>query len=230
MRRRSSTTLRLSPTSPPSSKKAVHGSPEPARPRAPAPRYSHWPGARCAQALQRRSTLRTILYDIGGGVAPGFEFKAAQTGDRLAAASRRHAWTCPWTTTSPSIGSMTGLGRPDRDGYVDQCMVDGRASSWSSAALTSPGAAMHSLPRRHRRDASGYSTAWLRGRKASDALPDDRRRTGEASAASASLCGLGIASPNPVLSTLRHFRNEYDAHIRERRCHAGHCQMKEARP
>ena len=41
----------------------------------------------------------------------------------------------------------------------------------------------------------------------------------------ASLCGLGIASPNPVLSTLRHFRNEYDAHIRERRCQAGHCSF-----
>ena len=42
---------------------------------------------------------------------------------------------------------------------------------------------------------------------------------------SASLCGLGIAAPNPVLSTLRHFRGEYEAHVRERRCPAGHCRM-----
>jgi NADH:ubiquinone oxidoreductase subunit F (NADH-binding) len=44
----------------------------------------------------------------------------------------------------------------------------------------------------------------------------------------ASLCGLGIAAPNPVLSTLRHFRVEYDAHIRDHRCPAGHCHVQEA--
>jgi NADH:ubiquinone oxidoreductase subunit F (NADH-binding) len=42
---------------------------------------------------------------------------------------------------------------------------------------------------------------------------------------SASLCGLGIAAPNPVLSTLRHFRGEYEAHVREHRCPAGHCRI-----
>ena len=41
-----------------------------------------------------------------------------------------------------------------------------------------------------------------------------------------SLCGLGIAAqPNPVLSTLRHFRSEYEAHVRDHRCPAGHCQL-----
>ena len=39
----------------------------------------------------------------------------------------------------------------------------------------------------------------------------------------ASLCGLGQAAPNPVLSTLTHFRDEYDAHIREKRCPAEAC-------
>jgi NADH:ubiquinone oxidoreductase subunit F (NADH-binding) len=43
-----------------------------------------------------------------------------------------------------------------------------------------------------------------------------------------SLCGLGQAAPNPVLSTLRHFRAEYEAHIRGRRCPAGHCHMPAA--
>ena len=42
-----------------------------------------------------------------------------------------------------------------------------------------------------------------------------------------SLCGLGFTSPNPVLSTLRYFREEYEAHIRERRCPVGVCQIKE---
>jgi bidirectional [NiFe] hydrogenase diaphorase subunit len=41
-----------------------------------------------------------------------------------------------------------------------------------------------------------------------------------------SLCGLGQAAPNPVISTLRHFRDEYTAHIREHRCPAGSCEMR----
>jgi bidirectional [NiFe] hydrogenase diaphorase subunit len=44
-----------------------------------------------------------------------------------------------------------------------------------------------------------------------------------------SLCGLGLAAPNPVLSTLRHFRSEYEAHVRERRCPAGHCLIPAGR-
>jgi NADH:ubiquinone oxidoreductase subunit F (NADH-binding) len=46
----------------------------------------------------------------------------------------------------------------------------------------------------------------------------------------ASLCGLGIAAPNPVLSTLRHFRSEYEAHVRDHRCPAGHCHMPAGAP
>jgi bidirectional [NiFe] hydrogenase diaphorase subunit len=42
-----------------------------------------------------------------------------------------------------------------------------------------------------------------------------------------SLCGLGFTSPNPVLSTLRYFREEYEAHIKERRCPAGVCSLNE---
>jgi NADH:ubiquinone oxidoreductase subunit F (NADH-binding) len=40
-----------------------------------------------------------------------------------------------------------------------------------------------------------------------------------------SLCGLGQSAPNPVLSTLRYFRNEYVAHVEEKKCPAGVCQM-----
>jgi bidirectional [NiFe] hydrogenase diaphorase subunit len=42
-----------------------------------------------------------------------------------------------------------------------------------------------------------------------------------------SLCGLGQSAPNPVLSTLRFFRDEYETHLRERRCPAGQCQINE---
>jgi len=44
----------------------------------------------------------------------------------------------------------------------------------------------------------------------------------------ASLCGLGQSAPNPVLSTLRYFRDEYITHIEERRCPAGVCKFKDA--
>ena len=44
--------------------------------------------------------------------------------------------------------------------------------------------------------------------------------------ANTSLCGLGQTAPNPVLSTLRYFRDEYLAHIVEKRCPAGVCQMQ----
>jgi NADH:ubiquinone oxidoreductase subunit F (NADH-binding) len=43
-----------------------------------------------------------------------------------------------------------------------------------------------------------------------------------------SLCGLGQTAPNPVLSTIQHFRDEYDAHIREQRCPAGVCELQVA--
>jgi NADH:ubiquinone oxidoreductase subunit F (NADH-binding) len=45
-----------------------------------------------------------------------------------------------------------------------------------------------------------------------------------------SLCGLGQTAPNPVLSTLKHFRNEYIEHIVHKRCPAGVCNMKAAVP
>jgi NADH:ubiquinone oxidoreductase subunit F (NADH-binding) len=44
-----------------------------------------------------------------------------------------------------------------------------------------------------------------------------------------SLCGLGQTAPNPVMSTLRYFPQEYEAHIHEHRCPAGHCQLKHDR-
>ena len=45
----------------------------------------------------------------------------------------------------------------------------------------------------------------------------------------AALCALGSTAPNPVLSTLRHFRDEYEAHIKEKRCPAGVCNMGETK-
>jgi bidirectional [NiFe] hydrogenase diaphorase subunit len=44
---------------------------------------------------------------------------------------------------------------------------------------------------------------------------------------STSLCGLGQSAPNPVLTTLRHFRDEYEAHIRDRWCPAGRCKIRQ---
>ena len=46
---------------------------------------------------------------------------------------------------------------------------------------------------------------------------------------SSALCGLGQSAPNPVLSTIRFFRNEYEAHIRDRKCLTGVCKMQQVK-
>ena len=68
----------------------------------------------------------------------------------------------------------------------------------------------------------------LRRMTQGDATEDDLAMLEELSGLlrETSLCGLGQTAPNPVMSTLRYFRAEYEAHIREHRCPAGHCQME----
>lgn len=62
------------------------------------------------------------------------------------------------------------------------------------------------------------------------ATPDDLARLEELCrmVMETSLCGLGQTAPNPTLSTLRYFRDEYEAHIRDHRCAAGVCRFEKA--
>ena len=81
---------------------------------------------------------------------------------------------------------------------------------------------MHALPYRHPAYA-GNSGATLSKARARKATLRSWKRLAKNIKATA-LCGLGQTAPNPVLSTLRYFRDEYEAHIKEKRCPAHHCQ------
>jgi bidirectional [NiFe] hydrogenase diaphorase subunit len=169
--------------------------------------------------------LRTILYDLGGGVPAGYEFKAAQTGGPAGGCIPAAHLNMPMDYDSlQSIGAMMGSG-----GLIVMdtscCMVDiarffmqfCRDESCGKCIPCRAGTVQmeHILSRITRGE--GAETDFGMLEELSGLL-----RT-------ASLCGLGLAAPNPVLSTLRHFRGEYEAHVREHRCPAGHCRIP-ARP
>ncbi len=80
---------------------------------------------------------------------------------------------------------------------------------------------VHLLPDRHASACSRSSTGSARARGATDDLANLEELADRVSRTS--LCGLGQTAPNPVLTTLRYFREEYEAHLRDRRCPAGRC-------
>lgn len=167
------------------------------------------------------SPLRKILYDLGGGVPPGYEFKAAQTGGPAGGCiPASHLDVAMDYDSLQGIGTMMGSG-----GLIvmdtSTCMVDiaryfmefCREESCGKCIPCRAGTVqMHDILARI-----------TRGQAAERDILMLEELSGLLRAAS--LCGLGMAAPNPVLSTLRHFRHEYDAHIHEHRCPAGHCHM-----
>lgn len=168
--------------------------------------------------------LRTILFDLGGGVPEGYEFKAAQTGGPAGGCIPSQYLDLPMDYDSLNrIGAMMGSG-----GLIvmdtSSCMVDLARFFMEFCMDESCGKCipcragtvqMHGiLSRLTRGEANEAEIALL------EELSGLLKET--------SLCGLGLAAPNPVLSTLRHFRAEYEAHVREHRCPAGHCRMAAA--
>jgi bidirectional [NiFe] hydrogenase diaphorase subunit len=167
------------------------------------------------------SPLRKILYELGGGVPAGYEFKAAQTGGPAGGCiPAAHLDVSMDYDSLPGVGTMMGSG-----GLIvmdtSTCMVDiaryfmefCREESCGKCIPCRAGTVqMHDILARI-----------TRGQGKEDDIPMLEELSGLLRATS--LCGLGMAAPNPVLSTLRYFRNEYDAHIREHRCPAGHCEM-----
>ncbi|MGA9529447.1 MAG: NADH-quinone oxidoreductase subunit NuoF [Terriglobales bacterium] len=169
------------------------------------------------------ATLREILFDIGGGV-PGKTLKAAQTGGPSGGCIPRELLDTPVDYESlAKIGSIMGSG-----GLIvmdeTSCMVDvarffmefcmdescGKCVPCRAGTLQ-----MHDILRRI---TTGSATE-----EDLDLLKELAILLRETS-----LCGLGQTAPNPVVSTLKYFPEEYEAHIRERRCPAGHCQMSAA--
>ena len=169
--------------------------------------------------------LGTILFDLGGGIPVGFEFKAAQTGGPAGGCIPAQYLDLPMDYDSlAGIGAMMGSG-----GLIvmdtSSCMVDIARFFMEFCMDESCGKCvpcragtvqMHQiLSRITRGEGSEGDFTML------ETLSGLLKET--------SLCGLGIAAPNPVLSTLRYFRSEYETHVRERRCPAGHCQISAAR-
>lgn len=172
------------------------------------------------------TSLRSIIYGPGGGIPPGHEFKAAQTGGPAGGCIPAAYLDLPLDYDSlRHIGAMMGSG-----GLIVMdtscCMVDiarffmefCREESCGKCIPCRAGTAqMHEILARITQG---------------EGRPEDLSMLEELSGLlrAASLCGLGVAAPSPVLSTLRHFRNEYEAHIADRRCLAGHCRPSAVNP
>jgi bidirectional [NiFe] hydrogenase diaphorase subunit len=165
--------------------------------------------------------LRTILYQLGGGVPAGHEFKAAQTGGPAGGCIPAQYLDLPMDYDSlTAIGTMMGSG-----GLIvldsSSCMVDLARFFMEFCMDESCGKCipcragtvqMHDILARMTRG-EGVESDFEMLEQLALLLKET------------SLCGLGMAAPNPVVSTLHHFRDEYEAHVHEHRCPAGHCQM-----
>ena len=166
------------------------------------------------------TTLRTVIEEIGGGIPNGKKFKAAQTGGPSGGCIPAEHFDVPIDYDNLiAIGSMMGSG-----GLIvmdeDDCMVD-IAKFFLEFTVE---------------ESCGKCTACRIGTKRmleiltkitkGQATMEDLDKLEELCyyVKSNSLCGLGQTAPNPVLSTLRYFRDEYEAHIKEKRCPAGVCK------
>ena len=164
--------------------------------------------------------LRTIIYDIGGGIPNGKKFKAVQTGGPSGGCIPAEHLDIPIEyDTLIEIGSMMGSG-----GMIvmdeDNCMVDIARFFLDFTVDESCGKCTPCRIGTRRMLEILERIVEGKGEEGDieklEALAKNIKAT--------ALCGLGQTAPNPVLSTLRYFRDEYEAHIKEKRCPAHHCQ------
>lgn len=165
-------------------------------------------------------TLRKVIYDIGGGIPGGKKLKAVQTGGPSGGCIPANLIDLPIDYEQlTKIGSIMGSG-----GMVvmdeDTCMIDiaryfikftndescGKCSSCREGSE----ALLEILNRICNGEGEEEDIIFLE--ELGKAIKD------------ASLCGLGQTLPNPVLSTLQYFKDEYEAHIKEKKCPAGVCK------
>ncbi len=166
------------------------------------------------------TTLREIVYEIGGGIPGGKKFKAAQTGGPSGGCIPASLIDTPVDYDSLiAIGSMMGSG-----GLIvmdeDNCMVDIAKFFLEFTVDESCGKCTPCrIGTRRMLEILERITAG-KGEDGDIEKLEELAKTIKATA----LCGLGQTAPNPVLSTLRYFRDEYEAHIYEKRCPAGVCK------
>ena len=170
--------------------------------------------------IEMGTTLKEVIEEIGGGIPNGKAFKAAQTGGPSGGCISTVNYEVPIDYDNLiAIGSMMGSG-----GLIvmdeDNCMVD-IAKFFLDFTMD---------------ESCGKCTPCRLGTKRlyeimekitkGEASMKDLEHLDELAAfiKDNALCGLGQTSPNPVLSTLRYFRDEYEAHIKKRKCPAGVCK------
>jgi len=165
-------------------------------------------------------TLREIIYKIGGGIRDGREFKAVQTGGPSGGVIPERLLDTPVDFDElDKVGSMMGSG-----GMIvmddTTCMVDVARYFLNFLTDESCGKCVpcregiHSMLKILSRICAGE------GREGDIERLEQISAVVQASA----LCALGTTAPNPVLSTIRYFRDEYESHIHEKSCPAGVCK------
>ena len=165
-------------------------------------------------------TLREIVYDIGGGIPKGRKFKAVQVGGPSGGCIPENHLDLPVDFDALSeVGSMMGSGgmivMDDRTCMVDMALYFLKFLEEESCGKCTPcREGVHQMRLILERITEGNgkeedlkTIEWM-----GKAIIDG------------SLCALGGTAPNPVLTTLRYFRDEYEAHIKEKRCPAGVCK------
>lgn len=166
------------------------------------------------------TTLRTIIFDIGGGIPEGRKFKAAQIGGPSGGCIPEEYLDTPMDYESLiGLGSMMGSG-----GLIvmdeSDCMVDIAKFFLEFTQDESCGKCTPCRVGTKRMLEIIQRITMGEGKEEDIDLLKNMAEDIKAS----SLCGLGQTAPNPVLSTLRFFEDEYLAHIREKRCPAGVCE------
>jgi len=165
------------------------------------------------------TSLRDIIYEIGGGIPDGKQFKAVQTGGPSGGViPAQHLDTPVEYETLQKLGSIMGSG-----GMVvmdeDSCMVDVARFFLEFCCDESCGKCPPC--RVGTKQMLNLLEKICRGEGELTDL--DKLEALCVVVRDASLCGLGQAAPNPVLTTLKYFRHEYEQHIREHHCVAGVC-------
>jgi len=166
------------------------------------------------------TTIRTMIYDIGGGIPNGKKFKAVQTGGPSGGCIPASLIDTPIDYDNLlELGSMMGSG-----GFIvmdeDTCMVDIAKFFLEFTVDESCG------------KCSPCRIGTKRMYEILDRITNGKGQPGDIeklellaeNIKAAALCGLGQTAPNPILSTLRYFRDEYEAHIYEKKCPAGVCK------
>jgi NADH-quinone oxidoreductase subunit F len=165
-------------------------------------------------------TLREIIYDIGGGIPGEKKFKAVQTGGPSGGCIPESSLDLPVDFDQlTKVGSMMGSG-----GMIvmdeNSCMVD--IAKYFINFLEGESCGKCLPCREGLKRMSQILTDITEGKGKEGDIELLERLS--AAIADSSLCALGSTAPNPVLTTIRYFRDEYEAHIKDKRCPAGVCK------